>query len=208
MPVSPDEAPASPQVFGETAAVLLLAPGIGPRETPACREFMAAPPDPTGANVLLVTLTPTPRDRLTALAGHFGDHPPNELVVVAAGPLPDAALDPPASLPDAIDHTVETVPDPGDLTGLGTRITGIVSDWDDDVFVCFHSLTTLLLYADLHAVHRFLQVINGHLAMKGALTHYHMDPAAHDEETLTVLRTLFDGVVEADGEREWTVVKT
>lgn len=208
MPVSPDEAATSPTVFGETAAVLLLAPAVGPHEDPACRQFLAGGPRTDGGNLLLVTLTQSPRHRLDALRDHLYEHPPTALTVVAAGPTPDHALERPDWLSDDVTYTTRTVADHGDLTSLGTRITRTLSDWDDTdrAAVCFHSLTTLLLYAELRAVHRFLQVINGQLAMQGARTHYHMDPGAHDEETLAVLRTLFDGVAEVDEEGEWSVL--
>lgn len=211
MPVSSEEAAdPTPAVFGETAAVLLLAPAIGPHEDPACRQFLAPGPEAAGANLLLVTLTQSPRDRLEALDDHIREFPPNGIAVVAAGPTHDAALEPPDWLPASVEYHVEPLADQGSLSVLGNRLTRILSDWGEEepVAVCVHSLTTLLLYAELDAVHRFLQVMNGQLAMAGARTHYHMDPGAHDEETIAVLRTLFDGVAEVDDDGEWRVLAT
>lgn len=86
----------------------------------------------------------------------------------------------------------------GNLTALGVEITETLSEWDRrpvDIGFCFHSLTPLYQYAEIDRIYRFLHVMTGHLSQVGARAHYHMDPNAHDDSTITTVQTLFDAVV-------------
>ncbi|MFB6360172.1 MAG: hypothetical protein ABEH59_02510 [Halobacteriales archaeon] len=94
--------------------------------------------------------------------------------------------------------TVKVVDDPGDLTRLGITISNLLSSWQHDenqTLVCFDSVSTLLQYAELQRVFRFIHVLQGRLGNIGARTHYHLNPEAHDSQTEATMRSLFDGVI-------------
>ncbi|GGL64608.1 hypothetical protein GCM10009039_23180 [Halocalculus aciditolerans] len=51
---------------------------------------------------------------------------------------------------------------------------------------------------------QFLHVMTVKLSREGAVAHYHLDPDAHDKQTVGTLTQLFDAVLERrDG--EWTL---
>lgn len=60
------------------------------------------------------------------------------------------------------------------------------------------TLTARLQYADLQRGYRFVHTVNGRLGPTDGLAHYHLDPAAHDDRTVTAHRPLFDVVVGVD----------
>jgi archaellum biogenesis ATPase FlaH len=100
---------------------------------------------------------------------------------------------------------IETVSSPNDLTGLGIRITEFLADWEDNdnrTVVCFDSLTALLQYVELETAYEFLHILTGRMAALDAFAHFHMDPDAHDQQTIESISTLMDAVVRTeDGEQ-------
>jgi hypothetical protein len=93
------------------------------------------------------------------------------------------------------------------LTGLGIQISEILQQWqnnDNRSVACFHSLTALLQYSDVQTVYKFLHVLTGRFATAGVAAHFHLDPGAHDDQTINTLKSLFDGIAEF-GDGEWSV---
>jgi hypothetical protein len=77
-----------------------------------------------------------------------------------------------------------------------------MTESDEPGLLCFHSLTTLLQYADPQRTFRFVHTLGSRARSCGVIAHYHLDPAAHDAPTVATLEPLFDVVVdltEADG---------
>jgi archaellum biogenesis ATPase FlaH len=74
-----------------------------------------------------------------------------------------------------------------------------------EVTLCFDSLSILLQYADTERVFRFLHVLTNRLTELGASTHFHLDPAAHDERTIAQLAQAFDSRVSVDNEDDRVV---
>jgi hypothetical protein len=105
----------------------------------------------------------------------------------------------------------KTVENPADLTTLGIEISELFSTMTsesagaDSTVVCFDSLTTLLQYADLRNAFRFLHVVTGRIKAAGAVGHYHLDPEAHDNQTVATIKGLFDAVVQIDEQGNWSV---
>lgn len=180
--------------------VLVLAASMDGTTEEYCAERLSSPPGTASTNALLVTLDGVPDRRIDAVlrrgTGHSG-----EVGVVCCDRSRSAA----ASSGAQDGHGpgfgfgpwVATVSSPGDLTGLGVRIGQALSAWADDdepVELCFHSLTTLLQYADERAAFRFCHALTRHLAASGASSHFHLDPAVVDERTLATLSSLFDRV--------------
>ncbi|WP_245180640.1 DUF835 domain-containing protein [Haloarcula amylovorans] len=146
--------------------------------------------------ILWVTYTQTPSACVETYreTTHSTDATPSLSVIAVGDTGTDADLS-----GEAV--TVQTVSTPGDLTGLGITLSQSLSE-HDDVIVCFDSLTALLQYVDVATVYEFLHAVTGQLYAADASAHFHIDPRAHDRQTVDALASLFDAVVEChDGER-------
>lgn len=160
---------------------------------------------PTSGNVLCVSLDETVddvADRWLRDAGML----PDRLAVVTTGDSTRGAAATVSGGADALPNGVSTasVSSPGDLTGLGIKLSQCLSAWDDGpTTVHFDSLTTLLQFADLKRVFRFVHVLTGRIESANAVGYFYLDPGAHDEQTLATLRGLFDTVLESDPDGNW-----
>lgn len=109
----------------------------------------------------------------------------------------DAELDP---------DRIEFVSSPADLTGIGIGVSEQLRRFaETDVErtrVGFYSLSTLLMYAELETVFRFLHVITGRIDSIGGLGFFTIDPTTHDRNTINTLKQLFDGMIELREEAE------
>lgn len=193
-----------------THNVLLLAPALGDEDVDACSSLLSfAPPD--RSDVLCVTFNQTPDARLEHWRSAGGPTDPANLGFVVIGERvrsATAAVQGADVAPEGLGPSVVSVSSPGDLTGLGIELGNYLSDWDDDgnrLLLCFHTLTTFLQYADLRSVYRFVHVLTGRIREAGGVGHYHLDPTAHDEQTVNTLLGLFDAVVEPDERGTWQV---
>lgn len=185
--------------------VLVLSPAMEERSEAVCADLLSVAPA-IDRDVLFVTLAQSPDDRLGRWQSHADGTEHEALAFVSTGETtrsagtqaaPDGGPAPP----------VHTVPTPGDLTGLGIEISERLEAWaedDNQTLVCFHTVTTLLQYAEIQPAFQFFHVLASRVRIADARAHYHADPAAHDERTLNTMRTLFDAVVEWD-EDGWTV---
>lgn len=103
--------------------------------------------------------------------------------------------------PDRNDVVVESISSASDLTGLGIKIGQFLSNWDSPVVVCFDSITSMLQYVDFETAYEFLHAISGQVKAADARAHFHIDPGAHDRQTLDGITTLFDASISVgDGE--------
>jgi hypothetical protein len=146
---------------------------------------------PEETHYVSVTFDDTPRQQLEHWQDHVGQLPRSTTVVVTS-----QGRETPDGLADSV--TVRHVPDASDVPRLGIVISDALSADPENVVCCFDTLTALLQYADLQRVYRFVHTLNGRLGTVDGLAHYHMDPTAHDERTVSTLRPLFDAVVEVD----------
>jgi len=185
--------------------LLLSTPHLDDCEDRLCAALSTVAP-PAGERVLVVTVTDTVGDAHRRWDRQVGERPAAFAVVSVdfherGGFRPDDR----DATPSSTDRTPawvtpHTVPDPADLTGLGVEISGQLAEWeatDDPVVVCLRSLTTMLQYVELEELVRFLQVLQEHLAACDAVSHFHLDPTAVDDETVRSLSHVFDRVVEA-----------
>jgi hypothetical protein len=121
-------------------------------------------------------------------------------------------------------ESVKYVATASDLTGIGIGLSGFMQDAYhrpdvDRAAVGLHSLSTLLMYADLRRVYQFLHVVTGRIATSDFVGAFTLDSARSDGESLVRLKELFDGLVEVrdgeegpeirtrgdvDGPRRWT----
>ncbi|WP_136342329.1 DUF7504 family protein [Halapricum salinum] len=91
------------------------------------------------------------------------------------------------------------------LTGIGIDVANAIDRVDEEpLHVCLGSLTTLVQYVDPETAFKFLQVTISRLESTEGHVHAHLDPDAVDEETVTTLESLFDGIL-CRRDREWTI---
>ncbi|MFB6152091.1 MAG: hypothetical protein ABEJ40_09830 [Haloarculaceae archaeon] len=170
--------------------VLLCAPSLSGGEREVCSDLLL-PDDPGNASVLWVTFR---RDAVACVDQWSAetDEQPRNAGVIAVGDTGEGV--------DAGWATVETVNSASDLTGLGIAIGEFLSDWDGEIVVCFDSLTAMLQYVDVETAYEFLHTIAGQLYNADARAHFHIDPTAHDQQTVESLTSLFDAAVSVEGD--------
>ncbi|MFB6205533.1 MAG: hypothetical protein ABEJ05_03260 [Haloglomus sp.] len=188
------EDPATATPFGEAAPsnLLLLGPSMADDDALVrLLESVAGTPA-----LLTVSLLRPPGEQIATWENQWRT-PPSEIAAIGCTNTGASSGDP----------TVETsfrstsVADPGDLTGLGIRINECVDAWADrPTVLSFDSVTTVLQYADTKQVFQFLHVLTSRLGRADVMGVFHMDPDAHDDQTVATIRSLFDGVYEWTGE--------
>ena len=186
--------------LGDAATVLLLSPSFSDHEGETCADLLL-PEEADGQNALWVSYTKSPDKQVRRFRSRSASAPRNVGIIS----VDDAARSAAATAgtgggPDAVG---ETITSPNDLTGLGIRITEYLKRWQGNearTVVCFDSLTALLQYVELETAYQFLHVLSGRFAAVGAFAHFHMDPTAHDDKTVETIVSLFDAVVELDGD--------
>lgn len=97
-----------------------------------------------------------------------------------------------------------TVTDLTDLTGLSIAIAEVLSEWrapDKRTIIWVESLSVLVAQGDLDRVFRFLKTLTDYVTKTGGVATYQLDPALHDDHTLTTLRPLFEQVHPPDVDR-------
>lgn len=101
------------------------------------------------------------------------------------------------------------VASPGDFTGAGVATSELieaVGGRGAGTRVAVHSASDLLARADVKTVFRFLHALSGRIGAADALGVATVDADAHDQQTVTTLRQLFDGLIEVrrgpNGDRE------
>lgn len=193
---------------GET--VLVLSPGMDGGADEACGSLLeGGPPDAT--DYLAVSMNEGPEARLKHWRQHVAPELPARTGVVCTGDMAQrstAAIErgDPVRFPGE-NVQVVSVSSPGDLTGLGMRISDCLTAWEDDdnrIVVCVDSLTTMLQYVDTNRAFQFLHMLLARFATADAAAHVHMDPTAHEERTVATLASLFDVVVRRRDD-DWVV---
>jgi KaiC/GvpD/RAD55 family RecA-like ATPase len=183
-------------VFEDASNVLLLGSPMDDR-TLRTGVSLAAGDRPAEARVVWVTMLNSSHEILDIWDNHCSVRPGRLRIVLVGDGLADIdAVDDP-------DVETESLPDPTDLTTLGIKLTETVSAWTDDdveIRLRFDSLTPLLQYVSARALARFLHVLTNKLAMADVTAHYHLDPMAHDSQTVYTLASICHARVEVDGD--------
>ncbi|MFC7129538.1 RAD55 family ATPase [Haloferax chudinovii] len=98
------------------------------------------------------------------------------------------------------DERIRYTSSPVDMTGIGIKLSEILQEYYQDRGlsenrIMLHSLSTLLMYADLQTVFRFLHVFTGRIQSVGGLGVFTIDADAHDDRTMNTIKQLFDGII-------------
>ncbi|MFB6123633.1 MAG: hypothetical protein ABEJ78_09270 [Haloferacaceae archaeon] len=179
--------PASDHARSDSGSVLLFNAGS---ETCGCSRLAGSPGH---ANLLGVTFTRTPAEFLDAHR-HVADTPPDRVLVLIDERSVEAErrdVDAPADV--SVD--VRPVPSPAALTDIGIAVSEALDDWRATrgrSVLCFDSVTSLLEHSDVDQVFRFLHTLAVKVDAADGVAAFHVDPAAHDQQTLRVLEALFD----------------
>lgn len=182
------------------ASVLLLAPSLHESTDNACLDLLSLT-HPSEENVLWVTYTRSPDSCIQDWLSHAGQRPENMRFVSVGETTRSASAVSGGGTATSSGDLVETLSNPGDLTGLGIKLSEILREWNgtaNQTVCCFHSLTALLQYADLQTVYKFLHVLTGRFEATDVTAHFHLDPDACDKQTVSTLTSLFDTVIEFD----------
>jgi len=193
---------------GDASNVLLLAPSLDSCNDETCLDLLTVT-DPAQENVLSITFTQSVAGRVQIWDEHIEERPAQAGIISVGEMMGSTTADTSTTIQQSEGSLViETVSDPSDLTDLGITISSVLSEWDSNdnqTVACFHSLTSLLQYAEPQRVFRFLHVLTEKFDSGEVVAHYHMDPSAHDRQTINTLTPLFDASVERDENEEWTV---
>jgi len=187
--------------LADVSNILLLAPSLGGQGADVCLDVLSRT-KPSETNILTITYTDTPQEWVDNWIDHAGVSPLRG-GIVGIGQADNAVDDP--------SWAVKTVENPSDLTGVGIELSELLSgmataaDDDEHIAVCFDGITSLLQYADLQRAFRFLHVVTGRIKTVGGVGHFHLDPEAHDRQTIATLKGLFDAVIEVTEDGSWTL---
>ncbi|MDY6818424.1 MAG: hypothetical protein SVG88_07165 [Halobacteriales archaeon] len=124
------------------------------------------------------------------------ERPPKQAVLIDATPSPAGQIT--RSERDSV--TVRHVDSPSNLTQIGIELSQLPEELAavDSTVVCVRSLTTLLQYVETEPAYRFLNLVTDRIVAMDGFGHFHIDPAAHSEQTINTLASLFDAVLEPD----------
>ncbi|PSP24347.1 hypothetical protein BRC61_02265 [Halobacteriales archaeon QH_10_65_19] len=102
-----------------------------------------------------------------------------------------------------------SVADPSDLTGIGIGVTKCFSRLQDagvtEARLALTSLSTMLTYTDRQTTFKFCHVLSSRLGSAGFVGVFTIDSAAHDDQTMQVIKQVFDSQIElreSNGVRE------
>lgn len=92
---------------------------------------------------------------------------------------------------------VRALSSPQDLTGLSLEFAKLLQALDeygaaDEVRVGIGSVSTLLMYADVQTVFRFLHVFTSRIRSAELFGAFALDPEMHDDTTTNTVRAIFD----------------
>jgi KaiC/GvpD/RAD55 family RecA-like ATPase len=93
-----------------------------------------------------------------------------------------------------------SVADPSDLTGIGIGVTKCFTRLQDagvtEARLGLTSLSTMLTYTDRQTTFKFCHVLSSRLGSAEFVGVFTIDSAAHDDQTMQVIKQAFDGQIE------------
>lgn len=191
----------------DASNILVKAPAFSSGKTHACRDLLSIQPA-AALNALVFTYYKSAERWLSAFQKHEREMPHN-MVVVSVGDSMRATTtrsDSSGIRPLTPNQPViDTVSSPADLTGIGIKITEYLRAFENTQYgdgpgptaICFDSLTALLQYTTEERAFRFLHTLTMWVRQSNATAHYHIDPTAHDTQTIATLEPLFDATLDA-----------
>lgn len=200
----------SPQTLNNyvanSSSILLLAPLLDPTDDGACVDLLTRDP-PAETNVLSVTLTASPTDRLSIWRREVDTELPTRTVVVDARREKTKTRLRTSEWGAA---SVRGVPENADVCDIALAIASQLGAWkdtDETTLLCLHSVTALLASYDTGQVISLITSLNTLCEDLGVIAHHHVDPNEHDEGTVATLRPLYDAVIEYSPDDGWIPIE-
>lgn len=178
--------------------VLLLVPPMHPGDLDGCLDLLSVK-DPSELNVWSFGVTLSPNHRVEQWERTVGESPGAFRIVSATAMAEDEARELAVAYGFDPEPHIFTIRHPGALPRIGLALQDALDEWaenDRHTVVCFHSISSLSQYASDEEIYQLLNTITSEIQNAGALAHYHLDPGAHDEVTVSQYRGLFDTVIE------------
>ncbi|MDZ7745599.1 MAG: hypothetical protein U5K28_03390 [Halobacteriales archaeon] len=171
--------------FSEGTSVLVSGDGSQTRKRvyDAVAEGLA-----DGEAAVFISTNKSPRRILEALRERIEIPAERFAIVDVSGDGDDGEID---------GVSVRAVGSPGDLTGLSLAFAKQLQLLEErgaatEARVVIDSVSTLLMYADVQTVFRFLHVFTSRLDSAGLFGIFTLQPGMHDEQETNTIRTLFD----------------
>jgi hypothetical protein len=185
--------------IGDATTVLLLAPEVRTRSTDACVAVLDGLGDRIDRAVP-VTISLSAAEWRSVWEREVED-----------GPTLQACVDVDQETRSTVEATdggptvpIERVTDPTDLEALGRRVSDVLQRADeagDSVGVAVHSLTGVLGHVDESTAFKFVYTLGEIARRVDGVVVFHLDPTAHDDETVETFRIVCDAIVGADRDR-------
>jgi hypothetical protein len=179
--------------------ILVQTPSMDSTTEQTCTRLLAEgepPPDRT----LWITYTRSPDEKLANWREYGTAAFPPRMGVVVVGDQTRATTTADSGIPtQAGGPVIRTIGDPTDLTGLSIELNQFFDNWatgEGRFTICFDSLTPLLVYVSVDRAYHFLHTLTTRVEALDVTAHYHIDPEAHDTQTVNRLTSLFDEIVE------------
>lgn len=192
----------------DSSSVLLLTPLPSEATDEACFDLLTHC-DPEAANVLSVTTSESPEDRLARWRHSVGDELPTRSTIVDTRfPTTKSSRTATSDVPSSV--SVQQLSDDFDLMDVGMATTQQLGEWEpteERSFVCIHSVTTLFDSFNRERVVTLIDALNRSVESMDVISHHHVDPTEHSEEILATLRPLYEVVIEHDSDYGWTVTE-
>ncbi len=109
-------------------------------------------------------------------------------------------------------ENIKIASSPVDLTGIGVKISQFFEEYFmkkniRKTQLHINSLSTILMYSNIQTVFRFLHVFTGRIKAAGSLGIYVIESGMHDEQAISTLKQLFDGMIEIKVENDKNFVR-
>jgi len=107
----------------------------------------------------------------------------------------------------AENENIKIASSPVDLTGIGVKISQFFEEFFmkkniKKTQLHINSLSTILMYSNIQTVFRFLHVFTGRIKAAGSIGIYVIESGMHDEQAISTLKQLFDGMIEIKSEND------
>jgi len=104
-------------------------------------------------------------------------------------------------------ENIKIASSPVDLTGIGVKISQFFEEFFmkkniKKTQLHINSLSTILMYSNIQTVFRFLHVFTGRIKAAGSMGIYVIESGMHDEQAISTLKQLFDGMIEIKSEND------
>jgi hypothetical protein len=164
----------------------LLVTGASRRAEGLCLDLLARAHG-NGERTLVITTGTSASDITAGLRDRSETFRPDHLAIV----------DTTAGAADVPGTAVETLGSSGDLTGISLETSKLVRGFGGEVPIRLGlvSVSTLLMYADLQTVFRFLHVFYSRVNSGGWFGVFALDPKMHDTQAVSTVRAAFDAEV-------------